>query len=89
MKYRRARPVAHVLGLFEVEEDRRPTGSLQFADTSKHRMEERLNTFNDPHSRRAIGEMTGIRPMPACTVNYGALEAMNRKKGVLAEEDGG
>lgn len=82
------------LTLFIPEPDPRREGSMQFADPSTARMTRDIHTFNEPHSRRSIGEDNGIRtpfghqsPWSQDADAHAAWENMNRKRGVTREKE--
>ena len=79
----------------EPEEDKRPAGSVMFADPSKAEYPRHLNTFNEPYNPRATGDLEGIRsitgrlvPWPSRQYEPDPWESMNRKRGVVDHDRG-
>jgi hypothetical protein len=79
--------------VFREEPDPRREGSMQFADPSTARMTRDIHTFNEPHSRRAVGENNGINtpfghqaPWSQTADAHRMWESMNRKREV--KDDG-
>jgi len=80
-----------LLGAADVDE--RPLGALRYADPSTAEFPRHIHTYNEPFSRRSIGENNGIRSVTGSMVPYGdrhtadSWAAMERKKGTLEEDD--
>lgn len=89
---RRARSVP--IPWSEPPPDTRPRGTVRFADAPTSILNERVSTFNDPHSPGLKGTSEGVRPVENDDVRRrwgynGAegVEIMNRKRGVAGDEE--
>lgn len=72
---------------FQPEPDPRPSGSVRFADPSTVEMTRKINTFNEPYSRRSVGEQSGLRSIGRFANPESLYTEYNDKRGVTNEEE--